>query len=60
MVGGGNHVEVMLYHQHGVAFVHESVENRQQCVHVVEMQTGGGFVEYELSLAGIAFGLFGG
>ncbi len=44
-VGGLDHVEVVLDHDHGVAGVDEAVEHLEQPLHVGEVQAGRGLVE---------------
>src|SRR5512143_2283321 len=39
------HVQVVLYHDHGVALLHQPLQDLEQLVHVVEMQTCGRRVE---------------
>ena len=45
MVGGLDHLEVVLDDDHGVSVVHESVQNSEELADVLEMQACGGLVE---------------
>jgi hypothetical protein len=46
VVGGGDHVEVVLDHQHGVAAVAQPRERREQARGVARVQAGGRLVEH--------------
>ena len=46
-VGGLDHVHVVFDHEHRVSPVHEPVERGEELVDVLEVEPGGGFVEYE-------------
>ena len=52
MVGALDDVEIVLYHHHGVAAVHQAVEDLEQHADVVEVQAGSELVEQEECLAG--------
>jgi hypothetical protein len=54
-VGGHDHIQVVLDHDHGVAVVAQLVEHFQQVVDVVEVQSSSRFVEGVEGSAGIAF-----
>ena len=45
MVRGLYQVQVMLYHHHRVALVHQLLQNFDQLMHVRDMQAGGGLVQ---------------
>ena len=47
VVGGGDDVGVVLYHDDGVATVDEGAEGGEEFLYVVEMQAGGRLVEDE-------------
>jgi len=54
-VGGGNHVEVMFDHQHGLTVEHQTTEDFQKLADVVEVKPRGGFVKYvEMPFGGVA------
>src|SRR3954469_19851007 len=42
VVGGLDHVEIVLDDEHGVAAVHEAMQHIEQHAHVLEVETGGG------------------
>ena len=44
-VGVGNHVEIVLYHDHGVAGVDQAVQHADEFFDVGHVQADGGFVE---------------
>jgi len=44
-VRGFEHVEIVLDHDHAVTAVDQGVQNREEALHVVPMQAGGGFIE---------------
>ena len=56
-VGGLDDVEIVLDDDDGVAVVAQPVQHGQQLRDVVEMQAGGGFIQYIQGLAGIALGM---
>ncbi len=56
MVGALYNVEIMLYDYHRVAPVYELVEDLKKNPDVFKMKSGGGLVEQEKGLAGVAFG----
>jgi hypothetical protein len=58
VVGHFDDVEVVLDHDHGVAFFHEFVEHGEQVADVFKVQAGGGFVEDINGAAGVFFGKF--
>ena len=45
-VRGLDHVEVVLDDHHGVALIAQPVQHIEQLRHVVEVQAGGGLVQY--------------
>src|SRR5690606_22748673 len=45
-VGGLDHVQVVFDHQDGAARVHQPAQHAQQHLDVVEVQAGGGLVQY--------------
>ena len=47
VVGGGDDVGVVLYHDDGVAAVEEGTEGGEEFLDVVEVEAGGGLVEDE-------------
>ena len=51
-VGGLDHVEVVLDHEHGVAGRDEPLEHREELADVLEVQTRGGLVEHVQRVAG--------
>ena len=59
-IGGFDDVEVVLDNHHRVALVAQSVEHVQELRDVVEVQSGGGFVEDVERLAGTSLGEFTG
>ena len=59
-VGGLDHVEVVLDHDHRVAMVAQAVQHLEQHFDVGEVQAGGGFVEDVERAPGVALGEFGG
>src|SRR5690606_21295474 len=54
VVGHLDDVQVVLDHQHGVSLVHQALQHADQLLHVVEVQTGGGFVQDVEGTAGAA------
>jgi len=50
------YIQIVFNDQHGIAFVRELMQDREQAVDVVEMQAGGRFVQDIQSLAGGAAG----
>ena len=44
-VCGFNHFQIVLDHQYGMTFVHQTVQNFEQSCHVVNVQSGGGFIK---------------
>ena len=59
VVGGGDDVGIVLYHDDGVAAVDEGPEGGEELLDVVEVEAGGGLVEDEENrLVGLA-GTFG-
>ena len=57
-VGGLDDVEVVFDDDDGVAMIAQPVQHRQQLRDIVEMQAGGGFIQYIECLAGVAPGKF--
>ncbi len=55
-IGLFNDVEVVLDDQHGIAEVHQAIQDVHELLHVVEMQAGGGLIEDVKSAAGLAAG----
>src|SRR6185312_792421 len=53
-VGGLDDVEVVFDHHHGAAAVDQPMQHVQQLFDVVEVQTGGGFVEDVQRVPGVA------
>src|SRR5581483_880316 len=51
-VGGLDHVEVVLDHQHSVALIDQAAKDRQEFPDVFEVKTGGGLVEDVDGVAG--------
>jgi hypothetical protein len=58
VIGHFDHVEVVLDHDDGVAFVHEFVQYGQQLADVFEVQARGGFVEDIYGATGVFFAEF--
>ena len=58
-VGGLDHVEVVLDHDHGVPGVDQAVEDVEQPLDVSEVEAGGGLVEDVKGVAGGDLGLGG-
>ena len=50
----------MLDHDHGIAVITQPVQHRQQVFHVMEMQSGGGFVQNIQGVSGVPLGQFPG
>ena len=44
-IGGFDHIQVVLDHDHRVAGVHQAIQNAKQLAYIVEMETRCGFVE---------------
>ena len=53
-IGGFDDVEVVLDDDDGIALIAETMQNDQQLLNVVEVQTGGGFIEDVQRAAGAA------
>lgn len=56
MVGRAYHIYVVLYHKHRIALIDKTVKHIEQHAYIIEMQTGGGLVEYEERIAGVSLG----
>ena len=59
-VGGLDDIEIVLDDDDGVAMIAQALQYGQQLRDIVEMQAGGGFVQYIECLAGVAPGEFPG
>ena len=60
MVGGLDHIQIVLDDHHRVAHVHQLLEHLNELVHVGGVQAGGGLVQDIDGLAGGALGQLGG
>src|SRR3546814_1581035 len=51
-VGGFDDVEIMFDYDHAVALLHQGVEDFEEFADILEMEAGGGFVQYVERVAG--------
>src|SRR6516225_3598565 len=47
VICGLDDVQVMFDNDYGVASIDETMKNMQKCCDIIEMESGGGFVEYQ-------------
>ena len=57
-VGGLDHIQVMLDHDHRIAMVAQPMQHFQQQIDVLEMQAGSGLVQNIERAAGVTLGKF--
>ena len=58
MIGNLDHIKVVLYHQNGIPPVHQFVQNCEQKIDILKMQSGGRLIQDIKSPAGILLGKF--
>ena len=58
MIRAFDHIEIVLDDDHGVVLIDQAIEHPEQFADVVEVQTGGGFVQDVEGPAGAALGQF--
>ena len=44
-IGGFDYIQVVFYHDHGVAVISQAVQNREQLFDIMKMQAGGRFIQ---------------